>query len=146
MRFVFHGNFPSPGPTRGDLEDLLGRGGGSLLSLSNLVDSINASLDGGLKVDRSKHTTNKHQVILAIVSSKESLEDLYRALYSSISVLRVPLQYDWEDFLDHVDGLVVALHADWVFDCISNFMVLDPFRCDDHRIRHTPSTSLLENS
>jgi hypothetical protein len=145
MRFVFHGNFPSPGPTRGDLEDLLGRGGASLLSLSNLVDTVNASLDGGLKVDRSKHTTKKNQVIVSIVSSKDSLDDLYSVLYSSISQLRTPLRYDYEDFVDHLDGIFITLHADWVFDCISNFMILDPFRCD-HRIHHAPNTTLLQNS
>lgn len=142
---MFHGNFPSPGPTRGDLEDLLGRGGASLLSLSNLVDSINTSLDGGLKVDRSKHTTKRSQVIVAIVSSKDSLDNLYQKLYSTISQLRVPLVFGYEDFVDHVDGYLVTLHADWVFDCISNFMILDPFRCD-HRIHHTPDTNLVENS
>lgn len=145
MRFVFHGNFPSPGPTRGDLEDLLGRGGALLLSISNLVDSINASLDGGLKVDRSKHATKRSQVIIAIVSSKDSLDDLYQVLYSSISLLRIPLKYDYEDFVDHLDGYLITLHADWVFDCISNFLVLDPFGCD-HRIHHSRDTNLLENS
>lgn len=61
-RIIFYGNFPSPGPTRGDLEDLLGRGGATLLTIPNVIDTINKSLDGGLKVDRIKYPFEKSQV------------------------------------------------------------------------------------
>lgn len=67
-------------------------------------------------------------------------------LYASIIQIRQPLIYDYEDFIDHIDGVIITLHADWVFDCISNYIVSDPSK-STYRINYlTDVVNLLENN
>lgn len=63
-RVLLFGAYPSPGPTKADLLELLLWGGaGDVLcdemGMAEIVTMVNSSLDSGLRVDRAKHRADR---------------------------------------------------------------------------------------
>lgn len=67
--------------------------------------------------------------MIAVLSNEESLRELCDYLYARVSDLRSEQSYDFDDFKDHISGLIDVVHPNWVFDCISNFTFIHPLRC-----------------
>jgi hypothetical protein len=68
-------------------------------------------------------------MIIAVLSNEDSLHALCEYLYSRVCELRTEQSYDFDDFKDHLSGLIDVVQPNWVFDCISNFTFIHPLRC-----------------
>lgn len=69
------------------------------------------------------------QVLIVVVSKQEALDELCDYMYKRISEIRTECRYDYDDFKDHISGLMYPVQATWVFDCISNFTFIHPQKC-----------------
>jgi hypothetical protein len=73
-RMLLYGAYPSPGPTKADLQELLLWGGaGEVLAdeveHASLVGMVNSSLDYGLRVDRAKHRGDRRESEVGAVAN-----------------------------------------------------------------------------
>mgnify|MGYP003385055679 CR=1 FL=1 len=69
-----------------------------------------------------------------VVTSAESANEFCQQVFISISDIRKECAYDFGDFIDHLNGFVAVILADWIFDCISNYQLSDPLRPSRFRV------------
>ena len=121
---MLYGYFPSPGPPKGDLLEVLSLGGAPEAdTMASHIQTIYRCMDTGIRlVNRMKKSLTSGCVI--IVSNKATAQEYISELYDGVAALRKDM-CSRDEFLDYVYSVFYIVLPIWVLDCVSNFSLVD---------------------